>query len=265
MEKNILLTIAYDGSGFSGWQKQPGVLTVQGCIEEALSRLCGEKIQINGTSRTDAGVHARGQRASFKTDLKLPIERLPMVINNMLASGEKSSFQISPVRITAAEEKPSGFHARFDAVGKKYIYRIRDGGNYDVFRRNYFYQIRDALNIEAMKEAAFFLKGTGDFKSFEASGGTPRKTTVRTIYGLEIKSREDKKGRTVEIHIKGDGFLYNMVRIIAGTLVEAGRGDIAPGHVKSVMEARDRRAAGHTAPPWGLCLEEVYYSEEQLK
>ena len=108
MEKNILLTIAYDGSGFSGWQKQPGVLTVQGCIEEALSRLCGEKIQINGTSRTDAGVHARGQRASFKTDLKLPIERLPMVINNMMASGEKSSFQISPVRITAAADFTPG-------------------------------------------------------------------------------------------------------------------------------------------------------------
>lgn len=263
MEKNILLTIAYDGSGFSGWQRQPGRLTVQGCIEEVLSRLCGRPVTVDGTSRTDAGVHAAGQRATFRTDLRIPVEKLPRVMNDSLASWEKSSFQISPVRILAAEEKPPGFHARFDATGKKYIYRIRDGGSYDVFRRNYFYQIKDELNVEAMRQAAKLLRGKMDFKSFEASGGTPRKTTVRTVYDIDVRAFREDCGRTIELHIKGDGFLYNMVRIMTGTIVEVGRGDRAPEEMRAIAEARDRRAAGHTAPPYGLCLAEVYYSGEQ--
>ena len=268
MEKNILLTIAYDGAGFSGWQRQPDKPTIQGHLENTLSGLFKKEISLNGCSRTDAGVHALGACASFKADIGgLPAEKIPMVVNNALCGREKGPFAIAPVRILDAQEMLEDFHARFDCKGKKYIYRIANTKTVDIFSRNYVYHVDEPLDVEAMKKAAAFLKGTHDFKSFEASGGNPRETTVRTIFDAEVtllstedgQRTEQESARQIEIAVSGDGFLYNMVRIITGTLVDIGRGKIAPEDMEKIIEAKDRTKAGHTAPPYGLYLAEVYY------
>ena len=281
MTKNILLTIAYDGSRFHGWQKQPAEVTVQGHLERVMSRLFKRPVLLSGTSRTDAGVHALDQKASFVTDLGIPTEKLPLVINNALCAEEAGPFAKAPVRILDACEMPADFHARFSCKGKKYIYKIKAGcgsnGVSDsretahslVFDRNYVYHVGESLNIEAMQQAAKYLIGEHDFKSFESSGGNPRETTVRRIFDAEVidlSSEAVNAGSTsevlpqdMEIHISGDGFLYNMVRIITGTLVETGQGKRKPEEIKEIMEAKDRAKAGHTAPPYGLYLAEVYY------
>ncbi|NLD19565.1 MAG: tRNA pseudouridine(38-40) synthase TruA [Clostridiales bacterium] len=253
--KNILLTIEYDGTNFHGWQRQPDEITVQGHLERVLGRLLCRQILLNGTSRTDGGVHAYGQRASFTADINIPVEKLALVANNSLAACEKGSFALTPIRILKAEEKPLDFHARFDAKGKKYIYKIRNLQDVDIFKRNYVYQVTEPLNVEAMREAAKELVGIHDFKSFEASGSSQRESTVRTIFSLEVMEEDG----FVELHISGDGFLYNMVRIITGTLVDIGLGRITAVSMKEIIETKDRSRAGHTAPPYGLYLAEVYY------
>lgn len=260
MDKNILLKIAYDGAGFHGWQRQPDKRTVQGHLETVLSRLFKTEILLNGTSRTDAGVHALGQQASFKADVNIPVEKLARVVNNALCGCEKGSFAISPVRIVEAEEKPPEFHARFDAKGKTYIYKINNTETIDIFQRNYVYHVADPLDLDAMRQAAKLLTGTHDFKSFEASGSTPRESTVRTIFGMELL----RNGDMIELHVTGDGFLYNMVRILTGTLVDVGRGRLRPQQMTDILAARDRQTAGHTAPPFGLYLAKVYYEEGEL-
>jgi len=265
MEKNILLTIAYDGSVFFGWQRQPDLPTVQGHLEKTLSSLFKKEIIINGCSRTDAGVHALGAKASFKADIAIPVEKISLVVNNALCGREKGSFAISPVRVIAAEEKPLDFHARFDCKGKTYIYRIDNSADVDVFMRNYIYHVDKPLDLEEMRRGAQAFKGTHDFKSFESAGGNPRETTVRTIFDIEVrqiepeKTGEDGMAGEIEIRVTGDGFLYNMVRIIAGTLVDVGQGKIDSCKVREIIEAKDRMRAGHTAPPYGLYLAEVYY------
>ena len=178
MERNILLTIEYDGSGFSGWQRQPHVRTVQGEIEEALSRICGCEIQINGTSRTDAGVHALGQRASFKGDFGIPTENIRPALNNILAGGGRYGAVLGDIRIIEAAEVGADFHARFDARGKKYRYIIENKKYGDIFRRKYCYNVDKPLDEEAMKKAAQAVTGTHDFASFQSAGGQPRLTTV---------------------------------------------------------------------------------------
>lgn len=260
MERNILLKIAYDGSGFHGWQRQPDKRTVQGHLETVLSRLFKTEIMLNGTSRTDAGVHALGQQASFKADVNIPVEKLARVINNALCGCEKGSFAISPVRIVAAEEKPPEFHARFDAKGKTYIYKIKNTETIDVFQRSYVYHVAEALDTCAMRRAADILTGTHDFKSFEASGSTPRESTVRTLYRMELL----QEGDMIQLQVTGDGFLYNMVRILTGTLVDVGRGRLTAQQMTDILAAKDRRTAGHTAPPFGLYLAKVYYEEGEL-
>ncbi|MDO4868964.1 MAG: tRNA pseudouridine(38-40) synthase TruA [Bacillota bacterium] len=257
MGKNILLTIAYDGSAFHGWQKQPDEFTVQGHLERVMTGLFKREILLNGTSRTDAGVHALDQKASFVSDVNIPTDRLARVINNALCGGEKGSFAKAPVRILDAREMPEDFHARFSCKGKKYIYKIKDESDElsMVFDRNYVYHVRERLDTEAMKTAAALLKGTHDFKSFEASGGNPRTTTVRTIFDADITGKDGE----MELHISGDGFLYNMVRIITGTLIEIGQGKRSPQEMEKIIAAADRQAAGFTAPPYGLYLAEVYY------
>lgn len=257
MERNFLLTIAYDGTLFHGWQRQPEALTVQGHLESTLSRLFRKDIVINGTSRTDAGVHAYGQRATFSMETGIPADRLARVINNALSGREKGPFAISPVRVVKAEEKPAGFHARFDSKGKKYIYKIKNTPDVDIFVRNYVYHVNGRLDADAMKLAAAALKGTHDFKSFEASGGTERETTVRTIYDIGITGSDEDS--MLQLHVSGDGFLYNMVRIITGTLVDVGLGKIPAEDMPEIIAAKDRTKAGHTAPPCGLYLAEVYY------
>ena len=254
MEKNVLLTIEYDGTGFCGWQKQPGKRTVQGEIERVLSIVCAQDIRINGTSRTDAGVHANGQRASFKGVFGIPADRIAVAANNILNGGKNSMGCSSDARIIKAEEKPPEFHARFSAKAKKYVYIVKNDGSTDIFRRNYAYQVIRPLDLAAMEDAAKLIPGTRDFKCFQASGGEEKKSTVRTVHDLHIIAGQD-----IRIEITGDAFLYNMVRIIAGTLVEVGLGKIHPAAIPHMIESCDRQNAGHTAPPGGLYLAEVYY------
>lgn len=258
MERNILLTIEYDGTNFSGWQRQPGVRTVQGELEQVLSKVCGGEVRLNGTSRTDAGVHALGQRASFKGEFGIPTDRIMLAANNLLCGGMNARGRCSDVRLSEVREMPEDFHARFDAKGKKYRYIIRNNAEMDVFRRNYCYQVKPPLDLAAMREAAALIAGTHDFACFQSAGGNPRETTVRTVYSLEVLKGQDDD---IVIEITGDGFLYNMVRIIAGTLVEAGQGKIRPQEISAIIESKERQRAGHTAPPEGLYLVEIYYGE----
>ena len=255
MERNILLTIEYDGSGFHGWQRQPEVRTVQGELEKVLSRVCGVPITINGTSRTDAGVHALGQRASFGGDFGIPTDRIALATNNLLAGGMNSQLGVGDVRIIKAEDVPADFHARFNSRGKMYRYIIRNCPEVDIFRRNHCYQVSQPLDIDAMMHAAAHVEGTHDFKCFQAAGGQEKETTVRTIHSLVIR----RESENVIIEVSGDGFLYNMVRIIVGTLTEVGLGKKKPDALKDIIESRDRQKAGHTAPAEGLYLVEVYY------
>lgn len=250
-----MLTIEYDGSNFSGWQRQPSARTVQGELEKVLSKVCGGKVELNGTSRTDAGVHALGQRASFKGEYGIPTDRIMAAANDCLFGGRRLGGVLGDVRITAVEEKPLDFHARFDSKGKKYRYVIQNEGSADMFRRNYCYYIGKPLDMASMKEAAGQIVGTHDFACFQSSGGQARETTVRTIYDLEIfKDKSD-----IIIEISGNGFLYNMVRIIAGTLAEVGLGRKSPDDISGIIAEGNRSRAGHTAPAQGLYLVEVYY------
>ena len=192
--------------------------------------------------------------------MNIPIEKLARVVNNALCGCEKGSFAISPVRIVEAEEKPPEFHARFDAKGKTYIYKINNTEMIDFFQRNYVYHVAEPLDTDAMRQAAKLLTGTHDFKSFEASGSTPRESTVRTIYRMDLL----QDGDMLELHVTGDGFLYNMVRILTGTLVDVGRDKLRPQQMTDILAAKDRQTAGHTAPPFGLYLAKVYYEEGEL-
>lgn len=256
MERNVLLTIAYDGTCFSGWQRQTSVRTVQGVLEEALSKVCRAEIKLNGTSRTDAGVHAIGQRASFTADFGIPVERLPRAVNHLLSAGSTYRTKSSDVRILEAKEMESGFHARFDSKGKQYRYVILNTPEPDLFRRNYVYHIAEPLDIQKMQAAAALIEGTHDFACFQSSGGTPRETTIRTVYQLKVTCKERDE---IWIEIAGDGFLYNMVRIIAGTLVDVGLGRKGLTEIPLMLETGRRSMAGHTAPAEGLCLVQVFY------
>ncbi len=258
MERNILLTIAYDGTNFCGWQRQPAVRTVQGVLEDALSKVCRVPIRLNGTSRTDAGVHALGQRASFTGDFGIPTDRLPRAVNNLLSAGQTYRTKSSDVRVLDAREMDKGFHARFDSKGKRYRYIIKNTPEADLFSRNYAYHVKEPLDVEQMRQAAALIEGTHDFACFQSSGGTPRETTVRTVCSLQV---EPKAHGEIWIEIAGDGFLYNMVRIIAGTLTEVGLGRKSPADIPLILEEGRRQLAGHTAPAEGLYLVEVFYED----
>lgn len=257
MIKNVLMTIEYDGTGFSGWQIQPESRTVQGEVQKALKKICGQDIKAEGTSRTDAGVHALGQRASFKGDFGIPVERIARVMNSLLPGD---------IKIKEAKEMPLDFHARFDAKGKKYIYRIINCAEKNVFKRNFYYYYDRPLDVNRMRKAASYLVGTHDFASFMAMGSTPQETTVRTLYSYDVEERTDRGGeKEFELTVKGDGFLYNMVRIMTGTIIDAGRGAIEPEEVPEIICAGDRSRAGRTAPARGLYLAEVYYDKKYLE
>ena len=263
MERNFLLKIEYDGSGFSGWQRQPETRTVQGELEAALSQVMGKTVVIHGTSRTDAGVHALGQQASFSGEFGIPTERIAQAVNNRLAGkggGIGKIGRVGDVRILSVCEMPAEFHARFSSLGKRYRYLIGNRPETDIFRRKYCYQVQESLDEAAMQKAADFLVGTHDFAGFQASGSTLRETTVRTIYSLTVKRQE----QDIVLEVTGDGFLYNMVRIITGTLVEVGLGRRKPETMTGILESCDRQKAGHTAPPEGLYLVEVFYDEDAV-
>lgn len=256
MGKNVLIKIEYDGTNFKGWQIQPSVRTVQGEIEHVLKYIAGREIHIHGTSRTDAGVHALGQCASFDWDSPMPVEKLPEVMNRRFgAGGEGRSGAPGDIRILSADVMPEEFHARYSCRGKTYRYVIDKSG--DIFLRNLAFQYPGAagLDLSVMKDAASCIIGTHDFKCFETAGGTPRESTVRTVSALDIEDGEN----SITIEITGDGFLYNMVRIIVGTLVEAGAGKRTAESVRDAIAGRDRSMAGFTAPPQGLYLKEIYF------
>lgn len=254
IEKTVFLTIAYDGTGFSGWQRQPAARTVCGELENVLSQLCGMNVKLDGASRTDAGVHAIGQCATFSGIFGIPVDRIARAANDMLAKNRLE--RVGEIQIVSATEKPKGFHARFDAQGKRYIYKIKNAGKPDLFCRNYFYQVAEILNVAEMQRAADILVGEHDFRCFMAAGSNEQKTTVRTIYDCNVA----REGENITLSVSGNGFLYNMVRIITGTLVEVGYGKRDAFSVSETISSLDRRTAGHTAPPQGLYLKEVFYS-----
>ena len=264
--RTILLTIAYDGTDFYGWQVQPDRPTVQGEIEKALRRVTGQEISISGTGRTDRGVHAYGQCATFRIGDGIPTDRIAYALNNSLPGG---------IRIVSAEEKPDGFHARFDAKGKTYRYRLlldapREADAPLLFLKDYVYPVKQPLDTAAMREAAAAMEGTHDFACFQAAGGEERETTVRTVHRVELTERflaegffpEEQEAHVLDIDVTGDGFLYNMVRIMAGTLVDVGSGRISAAEIPAIIDSLDRTKAGHTAPPQGLYLMRVYFGEE---
>lgn len=243
--RNIKLILAYDGTDFHGFQTQPILRTVQGVLQETLEGVVGHPVSIIGSGRTDAGVHARGQVVNFKTSSRIPIEKWPIVLNTKLPDD---------LVIQAAELVEDDFHARFCAKGKEYRYRIDRSPYTDVFLRKYSHHVPYPLRLEPMKEAAKHLVGRHDFTSFCAAN-TPVENKVRHLYKVDLI----EEGSLLTIVCRGEGFLYNMVRIIAGTLLDIGRGKLSPDEIPGILEARDRTRAGLTAPAKGLTMWEVLY------
>ena len=244
--RNIKLTIEYDGKDFNGWQKQPNKLNVQGEIERAIETVTGEKVNLIGSGRTDAGVSALGQVANFKIENnRLPIEKMAYAINSQL---KKS------IRVKKAEEVEERFHSRYTCKKKTYQYTINNSEQGTAIFRNIQYHFPLKLDENKMNEAVKYLIGKHDFKSFKASG-TSSKNSVRIIYDAKVT----RDGDLVKIELTGSGFLYNMVRIISGTLLDVGQGKIEPEMVKQILEKKDRALAGKTLPANGLCLMRVDY------
>lgn len=245
--RNIKLTIEYDGKDFNGWQKQPNKLNIQGEIEKAIQNVTGEQVNLIGSGRTDAGVNAFGQVANFKIDSEFPIEKMATAINSQL---KKS------IRVKKAEEVSSDFHSRYNCHSKTYNYVIDNSEQGSAIYRNLSYHVSKKLNIEKMQKAISYFIGEHDFSSFKSSG-TSSKSSVRTIYNATVVKENDK----VTISLTGNGFLYNMVRIISGTLVEVGLNNIEPEEIPKIIEAKNRQMAGKTLPPQGLFLINVEYDE----
>ncbi len=244
--KRFKLIVAYDGTNYCGWQVQNNGKTIEGELNRCLSALLKEEIQVIGASRTDSGVHGKGNVAVFDSETRIPGEKISYALNQRLPDD---------IIIQKSEEVESDFHPRYCDTVKTYEYKILNRTFPDPMHRLYADFIHYPLNIEAMKKAAMYLVGEHDFKSF-CSAGAQVKSTVRTVYALDVeKDKED----VVHITITGNGFLYNMVRIIVGTLTRIGLGYGEPEDVKSILEACDRSKAGPTAPARGLTLVEIKY------
>lgn len=243
--RNIKLTIEYDGTDFCGWQMQPSQRTVQGEIEKAIKIMSGEEIIIFGAGRTDAGVHANGQVANFHIDSHIHSHRFAAAINSLLPKD---------IVIKESTEVDDCFHSRYSSIGKEYKYIIYNDRIRSSLLRNYTYYINYHLDVEKMYRASRKLVGAHDFKSFMSSGGSV-KNTMRIIHSLNIISQKN----IIEITIKGNGFLYNMARIIVGTLVDIGRGRIQEEELDNILHYKNRQKAGHTAVAKGLYLKKVFY------
>jgi tRNA pseudouridine38-40 synthase len=243
--KNIMLVIEYDGTNYHGWQYQKNAITVQEVLEKAIEKVTGEKVNLIGSSRTDTGVHALYQVANFKTKTKIPPEKLPYALNAVLPED---------VVVIKAQEVDKSFHARYSARSKRYRYLILNRQFPMPTMRNYCWHVPYPLDVEAMKKASFFLKGTHDFSAFKASS-TKKVNPVKTIYDLSV----EKNDEIIKIEVEANGFLYNMVRIIVGTLVYVGLGKIKAGDIPAIIESKDRTKAGITAPPQGLYLIRILY------
>ena len=243
---NVKLTIQYDGTRYDGWQRQGNTdNTLQGRLEGVLSRMVGKPVEIQGAGRTDAGVHARGQVAS----VHLPEGYTPQEVQNYL-----NRYLPEDVAVVEVVKVGERFHARLSATGKEYRYHIRMGSIPDVFARKYQYRVEEPLDLAAMERAAGYLTGKHDFRSF-CGNRRFKKSTVREVFHIGV----EVCGSDLTLVYRGDGFLYNMVRILTGTLLEVGLGQRTPESMVDILEARERTAAGKTAPAQGLVLQEVYY------
>jgi tRNA pseudouridine38-40 synthase len=246
--RNVRILVAYDGSKYFGWQRQDGFDSVQQRIEEALHGLVGERAVVQGSGRTDTGVHALGQVAHFHVATRLDDDRLRHALNGNLPES---------IRIRRAETCAPDFHARFDAVSKRYLYLVATSRFQPPFARELAHWTYEPLDLAAMRAAAALLVGKHDFRAF-GNTGSPRKTTVRTLRALRILAHQRGFGVVAE----ADGFLYNMVRTLVGTLLEVGRGRFLPEQVRAALETGERTLAGPTAPACGLYLLRVRYPEQ---
>ena len=247
--RTLRLILAYDGTDYAGWQVQPDQLTIQEVVERAIEKITGKPVRILASGRTDAGVHALGQVASFRSDTHLTTGVLHRALNGELPPD---------LAILDVSEVPEGFHPIRDAARKRYRYTIRDGAVRDVFSRRYSWHYRRRLDAESMHRAGGELLGTHDFAAFEAAGA-PRQSTVRTVFDISVKRGRGGHSDVVTLEVEADGFLYKMVRTIVGTLVEVGRGARPETWVGEVLASADRGQAGLTAPPQGLFLLWVSY------
>ena len=243
--RNLRLEICYDGTRYRGWQRLPGRDdTIQGKLETALSRILGEPIELSGSGRTDAGVHAKGQVANFHCDSAMPPEEILQNLRRYLPED---------IGIYSCKEASPRFHARLNAREKTYCYRIWNSDAPCVFERRFVAVMLEPLDVEAMKQAADLLLGQHDFYAF-CGNAKMKKSTVRELYAIDIS----RQGQEIQIRFTGNGFLYNMVRILTGTLIEVGRGVRSPESIPALFGAK-REQAGFLAPAQGLCLEEVVY------
>lgn len=243
--RRIMLRIAYDGTNYVGWQKQPNGIAVEEVINNALSGLTGENIEVIGASRTDSGVHAMGNVAVFDTESRIPGEKFSFALNQRLPED---------IVVQESSEVDAEFHPRYAECTKTYEYRIYNATHRNPLNSRYTYFFHGELDTDRMREAAKYLVGEHDFASF-CSAGAQVKTTIRTVYSIEI----EEIAHTITIRIRGNGFLYNMVRIISGTLIQVGTGAIRPQDMKDIVNACDREAAGPTAPAQGLTLVRIDY------
>lgn len=243
--KNIALRLRYDGSRYHGWQVQKNAITVAQTMEEALAKVCGERVKLTGCGRTDAGVHALRYCANFHSDCTVPVDRMPLAVNSRLPDD---------IAVVDAVEVPDDFNAIGSCVKKEYVYKILNSRISDPFLadRVCFYPRR--LDISLMQAAARAFEGTHDFKAVR-SEGTQTKTTVRTVYWC----RTEKDGDLITVSICANGFLYNMCRAMVGTMVYASYGKLIPEEIPALLEKRDRRLTGPTMPPQGLYLNRVWY------
>ncbi|MDB8791639.1 tRNA pseudouridine(38-40) synthase TruA [Romboutsia sp. 1001216sp1] len=244
--RNIKMTIKYDGSRYKGFQRlKDNDMTIQGKIEDVLSKMTNEHIEIIGSGRTDMGVHARGQVANFKTNSKLSLKKMQDYLYNYLPED---------MVITELEEVEERFHSRYNVKSKTYLYKIDNNKYHDPFTRRYTTHIEKKLNIDLMREASEYLVGEHDFTSF-ASSKSKKKSNVREIHSIVI----NENNNMIDIYVQGNGFLYNMVRIIAGALIDVGSKRKTPQDIKIMLENKDRSKSSDTAPAKGLCLYKVTY------
>lgn len=253
--RNIAVKIMYDGGNYHGWQIQKNGITVQERMEDVLYKLTGERTAVCGCSRTDSGVHAIEYVFNFKSDTRIPAERLPYAINTHLGQDDISAI--------SAKDVDDAFNARFSANGKRYVYKIWNSTLPNPFTAKYSWNFPYKLDVELMKKASSLFCGTHDFSAFMAAGGS-QKTTVRTVRDCTVEISSEWKEQ-VEIEVEADAFLYNMVRIITGTLTDVGTGRITCDDIKRIIDSCDRREAGMTAPPQGLFLKKVFYDASVLE
>ena len=259
--RNFKIVLQYEGTRYKGWQKQgkgegdssssaSPENTIQGKLERLLSRIAGKPVEIQGSGRTDAGVHAYGQVANFHMDTDDTPEALMEKINSYLPED---------IGVISVEEVPERFHSRLNAKSKTYRYRVLNSAVPHIFERRYVYQVPEHLDMEAMRRAALLLTGSHDFKAF-TSAKKGKKSTVRTVDSIQI----DRVGDEIPFPFSGHGFLYHMVRIMVGTLLNINEGKIPVGKISALLQQKDRANAGNTAPPCGLYLKEVYYEDYSI-